>query len=56
LERRANRKAIRYIMFSISFLPRPTQVQITSSAPYSRTHLASVPLQMWQTTFHTHTQ
>jgi hypothetical protein len=48
LERRADRKALRYTVFSSSLLSRPTQVliHVSSSAPYTRAHSVYVPLQM----------
>src|SRR5215475_7640913 len=45
-----------YAAFSIPPSPRPSQVQILSSTPYSQTPSACVPPSMSATRFHTHTK
>jgi hypothetical protein len=49
-------ETLRYAVFSIPLLPRPSYAQISSSAPYSLTPLAYIPLLMWETKFHTNAQ
>jgi len=48
-------EAPHYVVFSTPLLPRPSQAQISSSAPYSQTPSAYVRPSMWATKFHTHT-
>jgi len=43
-------KAPCYVVFSTPLWRRPSEAQIFSSVPYSRTHLACVPSSMWETT------
>jgi hypothetical protein len=54
LLRSTDHKAPCYVVFSIPLLPRPTYDQISSSAPYSRIHSATVTPPMWATKFQTH--
>jgi len=42
-------KAPRYVVFSIPLFSRPYWTQISSSAPYSRTHSGFVPSSVWDT-------
>jgi len=51
-----NHLAPRYAVSTIPPLPRPSWVQIFSSAPCSQTPLASFPPAMLATKFHTHTK
>ena len=44
-----------YLLFFPPLLPRLSQAQISSSAPYSQTLSAYVPPSVRETTFHTHT-
>jgi hypothetical protein len=50
-----NQKSSQFVVFSSSLLPRPSQVQISSSAPYSLTSSAYVLPSVLQTKFPTHT-
>jgi len=43
-------KGLYCAVFSSLLFPHPSKAQISSSAPYSQTHLASV----WETKFHSH--
>ena len=54
--RSTNHFAPRYAISSIPPLPRPSQVQIFSSTPCSKTPSASFPPSMSVTKFHTHTK
>ena len=53
LVRSTEHEAHRYVVFSTPLLSRPSQAQISSSAPYSQTPSACVPPAMWETKFHT---
>jgi hypothetical protein len=44
------------VFFTIPLLPRPSYVQISSSAPYSRTPSICFPPSVFETKFHTHTK
>ena len=52
----ADHSAPHYVVFSTPLLPSPSQVQIFSTALYSQTPSAYVPLSMCETKFHTHTK
>ena len=52
----ADYKAPHYVVFSIPMLPRPSQAQISSSAPYSLTPSDYVPPSIWKMKLHTHTE
>ena len=45
-----------YVVFSTPVSPRPSQDQISSSAPHSQKSSAYVPPSVWVTKFHTHTK
>ena len=49
-------EAPHYVVFSTSALLRPSQDQISTSVPYSRTPSAYVPPSVLATMFHTHTK
>ena len=53
LVRFTKHKASRYVVFSTPLLPRPSQVQISFSASYSRKPSAYVPPSVWATKFYT---
>jgi hypothetical protein len=54
LVRSREHKAPCYAVFSNSLLRRPSQAQISSSAPYSRKPSAYIPPLIWATKFYTH--
>jgi len=49
-------QAPNYVVFSAPLLPRPSQAQIFSLAPYSQTPSTYVPPSTSVTKFHTHTK
>jgi hypothetical protein len=54
LVRSTEHKAPCYAVFSTPLLPRPSEVQISSSASCSWKPSAYIPPSMWATKFHTH--
>ena len=56
LVRSTDYSAPHYVVFSTPLLPRPSQDQIFSSAPYSQISSAYIFRSMWRKKFHTHTK
>jgi hypothetical protein len=56
LAKSTNHEAPRYAIFSILLSPHYSSVQISSSAPFSKTSSVCVLPLMSETKFHTHTE